>query len=69
MIDRQKLIGWIMIVWSVGYIVWMLKARLLVEGPPIERKEWIYFWMSFGGVFIGTINVRMAAARLRRTPR
>ena len=64
--DRQKLIGWIMIVWSVGYIAYLLKARLMIEGPPIVRKEWIYFWMSLGGIFIGTINVRMAAARERR---
>ena len=63
--DRQKLIGWAMIVWSVGYIVYMLKARLLVVGPPITHKEWVYFIMAFGGVFLGTINVRMAAARRR----
>jgi len=31
--DRQKIVGWIMVVWSVGYIVYMLKARLLIEGP------------------------------------
>jgi len=67
--DRQKIVGWIMVVWSVGYIVYMLKARLLIEGPPIERKEWVYFWMAWGGVFLGTINVRMAAARARRNAR
>ncbi len=66
MIDRQKLIGWILVIWSVGYIVYMLKARLLIAGPPLERKEWIYFWMSFGGIILGTINVRMAAQRERR---
>ncbi len=66
MIDRQKLIGWILLIWSVGYIVYMLKARLLIAGPPLERKEWIYFWMSFGGIILGTINVRMAAQRERR---
>jgi hypothetical protein len=65
-IDRQKLIGWILVIWSVGYIVYMLKARLLIAGPPLERKEWIYFWMSFGGIILGTINVRMAAQRERR---
>ena len=61
--DRQKIVGWIMIVWSVGYILYMLKARLLIAGPPVERKEWVYFVMAFGGVFLGTINVRMAARR------
>ncbi len=66
MIDRQKLIGWILIVWSVGYILYMLKTRFFTIGPMIERKEWIYFLMSFGGIILGTINVRMAAQRERR---
>ena len=64
--DRQKLIGWILIAWSVGYIIYFVKARLFFDGPPIEKKEWTYFWMSWGGIFLGTINVRMAAARLNR---
>jgi hypothetical protein len=66
--DRQKLIGWILIAWSVGYLLYFFKGRLLAEGPPIDKKEWIYFWMSWGGMFLGTINVRMAAARARRIP-
>jgi hypothetical protein len=65
--DRQKIIGWILIVWSVGYILYFFKARLFIEGPPIEKKEWIYFVMAWGGAFLGTINVRMAAARRRGT--
>jgi hypothetical protein len=65
MIDRQKLIGLILLAWSGGYIIYLLKARMFVAGPPIDRKEWIYFWFSLGGLILGTINVRMAAARLR----
>ncbi|MBV9556888.1 MAG: hypothetical protein JO254_07395 [Pseudolabrys sp.] len=64
--DRQKITGWILIAWAAVYILYFLKARLLIEGPPIEKKEWVYFWMAFGGLFLGTINVRMAAARRRR---
>jgi hypothetical protein len=66
--DRQRLVGWILIAWSVGYLVYLFKARLFVEGPPLDKKEWAYFWMSFGGIFLGTINGRMAAARSRRSP-
>ena len=66
--DRQKIVGWILIIWSVGYLLYFLKARLLFEGPPIDKKEWVYFWMSWGGIFLGTINVRMAIARSRRIP-
>ena len=61
--DRQRLVGWILIVWSVGYLLYFLKARLFIEGPPLAKKEWAYFWMSWGGIFLGTINVRMAARR------
>ena len=64
--DRQRIVGWILIVWSVGYLLYFLKARLFIEGPPIVKKEWIYFVMAWGGVFLGTINVRMAAARRNR---
>ena len=64
--NRQKILGWILIVWSTGYIVYMLKARLLVMGPPLTHKEWVYFIVAFGGVFLGTMNVRMAAARRRK---
>jgi hypothetical protein len=63
--DRQKLMGFILLAWSGGYIIYLLKARLFVAGPPIDRKEWIYFWFSLGGLILGTINVRMAAARAR----
>jgi hypothetical protein len=63
LIGRQKLIGWILIVISVLYIVYILRGRLLVAGPPLEKREWIYFIFSFGGVMLGTINVRMAAMR------
>ena len=66
--DRQKIVGWILIIWSVGYLLYFIKGRLLIEGPPIDKKEWVYFWMSWGGMFLGTINVRMAAARRRRIP-
>jgi len=62
-IDRQKFIGWILIIASVAYIVYFLKGRLLIAGPPLEKKEWFYFVSSLGGIVLGTINVRMAAMR------
>jgi hypothetical protein len=65
MIDRQKLIGLILLVWAGGYLIYFLKARLFMAGPPLDRKEWIYFWFSLGGLVLGTINIRMAAGRAR----
>jgi hypothetical protein len=66
MISRQKIIGWILIIVSAGYIVYFLKVRLLEPGPILEKKEWVQFIGSFVSLMLGTINVRMAAMRERR---
>jgi hypothetical protein len=62
---RQRRIGWLIIALSVFYILYFLKARLFAGGDPIKTKEWVYFWLSFGGIILGTINVRMAEMRER----
>ena len=66
MISRQKVVGWILVVFSVAYITYFLKVRLLTDGPLIERKEWVQFIGAFVIMLLGTINVRMAALRERR---
>ena len=66
MINRQKLIGWILIVGAGLYAVYFLKTRLLTAGPVIEKKEWIHFIGMIVLVMIGTMNVRMAAMRERK---
>ncbi len=66
MISRQKLIGWILIVVSSAFILYFLRTRLFAAGPIIEKKEWVNFVGSLVGLFLGTINVRMAAMRERR---
>ena len=63
--DRQKRIGWLIIIISVGYILYFLKTRLFGVGPEISRKEWLYFILTFVGIMLGTINVRMAEMRER----
>jgi hypothetical protein len=65
-ISRQKLVGWILIVVSAGYIAWFLHDRLFTVGPVIEKKEWVQFIGSFIVLMLGTMNVRMAALRERR---
>ena len=66
MISRQKLTGWVIIIVSVAYIAYFLRVRALGTGPALDRKEWVYFILSFGGIMLGTINVRMAAMREAR---
>jgi hypothetical protein len=65
-ISRQKLIGWILVIVSTGYIAYFLKVRLFTPGPFIESKEWVQFVGSFIILMLGTINVRMAAMRARQ---
>jgi len=65
-IDRQKLVGWILVAVSAVFILYFLRVRLLDVGPAIGRKEWVEFVGSILILMLGTINVRMAAMRGRR---
>jgi len=64
-LTRQKLIGWVLILASAAYIAYFLRVRLLVEGPPVEKKEWMQVIGSIVVFMLGTINVRLAAMRRR----
>ena len=65
MIDRQKFVGWVLVVISAAYVVYVLKVRLFEPGPALERKEWFQFIGSIVLLMIGTANVRFAAMRER----
>lgn len=62
---RQRRTGWLILTISVIYILYFLKARLFAGGVPVATKEWVYFALSFVGILIGTINIRMADMRER----
>jgi hypothetical protein len=62
---RQKLVGWILVGVSLVYILYFLKARVFASGPALTNKEWVYFILSFAGIVLGTINVRMAEMKER----
>ena len=62
---RQRRTGWLILTISVIYILYFLKARLFAGGVPVATKEWVYFALSFVGIMIGTINIRMADMRER----
>ena len=66
MIDRQKLVGWILIAVSVAYLAYFWRVRLLEPGPALARNEWARVVGSIVVLMIGTINVRLAAMRARR---
>ncbi len=66
MIDRQRLIGWILVVVSAAFIAYFLRTRLFASGPVLEKKEWVQFIGSIVIFMLGTANIRMAAMRDRR---
>ncbi len=66
MITRQKIIGWVLVVVAGVYLVYFVKVRLLTAGLPIEKKEWLQFAGMVVCLVLGTINVRLAAARERK---
>ena len=55
-----------LIIISAVYLVWFFKVRLLSEGLPIDRKEWIYFAGMSICLMLGTANVRLALMRERK---
>jgi hypothetical protein len=64
--DRQKITGWILVVFSTAFILYFLKVRLFGSGPALEKKEWVQFIISIVVLMIGTMNVRLAAMRAER---
>jgi hypothetical protein len=64
-LGRQKRTGWLIIAVSMFYIAYFLKARLFAPGVPIQTKEWVWFGLSFAGIMLGTVNIRMAEMRER----
>ena len=64
--QRQKIVGWVLVIVSVAYIAYFLRVRLFAPGPIIEKKEWVQFIGTIVILMLGTINVRLAAMRERR---
>jgi len=65
-IDRQRLVGWILVVASTVFIAYFVKVRLFGSGPAIEKKEWVQLIGSIVILMLGTMNVRLAAMREQR---
>jgi hypothetical protein len=68
-IDRQKIVGWVLIAVSVGYLFYFWQVRVMQPGPEIARKEWFQVITSIIVFMIGTANVRLAAMRRNRDKR
>jgi hypothetical protein len=62
-VNRQRIVGWILVVVAGAYCIYFLKTRLMSPGLPIETKEWLQFGGMLMCLVLGTINVRLAAMR------
>jgi hypothetical protein len=65
LISRQKVVGWLLVVMSIGYLVYFWKVKLLGTGPALEKADWLRLIGFVVLLVIGTINVRLAAMRER----
>jgi hypothetical protein len=65
LISRQKVVGWLLVVMSIGYLVYFWKVKLLGTGPALEKADWLRLIGFLVLLVIGTINVRLAAMRER----
>jgi hypothetical protein len=63
LISRQKVVGWLLVVMSIGYLVYFWKVKLLGTGPALEKADWLRLIGFLVLLVIGTINVRLAAMR------
>jgi hypothetical protein len=60
-VERQRRVGWLLVVVSAACLAYFLKVRLLTPGPFIERREWLQTFALVVILMLGVINVRLAA--------
>jgi hypothetical protein len=65
MFSRQKITGWIMVIVSVGYLAYFWRIKVMEPGPLLTRRDWFNLITALVVLFIGIINVRLAARRER----
>jgi predicted phage tail protein len=64
-LNRQKIVGWVLIAVGAAYLAYFWRVRLMASGAPIGGKEWFNLITCGALLMIGTINVRLAARRER----
>ena len=65
MFSRQKITGGIMVIVSVGYLAYFWRIKVMEPGPLLTRRDWFNLITALVVLFIGIINVRLAARRER----
>ena len=63
--NRQKVVGWIMVIASAGYIVYFWRVKVMLPGPLLTGRDWFNLITAVACLIIGIANVRLAAIRDR----
>jgi hypothetical protein len=63
--NRQKIVGWILVIVSAAYLAYFLRIRVLGSGPLLSGRDWFNLITAVAVLFVGTANVRLAAMRER----
>ena len=61
--NRQKIVGWILVVVSAVYIAYFLRVRVMTPGPLLSGKDWFNLITAVAVLIVGVANVRLAAMR------
>ena len=63
--NRQKIVGWVLIVVSAVYLAYFWRVKVMTAGPLLTGKDWFNLITAVGCLIIGIANVRLAAMRER----
>ena len=63
--NRQKIVGWILVVVSAAYIAYFLRVRVMTPGPLLSGKDWFNLITAVAVLIVGIANVRLAVMRDR----
>ena len=61
--NRQKIVGWILVVVSAAYIAYFLRVRVMTPGPLLSGRDWFNLITAIAVLIVGIANVRLAAMR------
>lgn len=61
--NRQKIVGWILVVVSAAYIAYFLRVRVMTPGPLLSGKDWFNLITAVAVLIVGIANVRLAVMR------
>jgi hypothetical protein len=61
--NRQKIVGWVMVIVSAVYLAYFFRIKVMTPGPLLTRQDWFNLITAVAVLIIGIANVRLAARR------